>query len=358
MIFAGIERRERAARVARALEDVGLSDRAAPPPRAALRRRAPARGDRAGRRHGADGAAGRRADRQPRHGRGRGDRRAPRGPERARPDPRRRDARPRDRRARAAPPAAGGRARSPARTARTSARRSRPRRRAARDRARPRSPSRRGPCAAIACARGSRSLGVAVGVASVVLLTSLGEGARRYVTGEFANLGTNLLIVLPGKTETTGVHAVRDRRPPRPHARRRRGDRPRGVRRSATLAPSCRHRHRGVRGERRRDVTVVGTTADFSGAQPRLAIGRFLPPGEADREPRVCVHRPEGARGSSSAPRTRSASRCASATSASASSACSRRGACRSGMDIDEMVHRAGRPGDEDVQPVARCSAS
>src|SRR5512143_4244935 len=47
--------------------------------------------------------------------------------------------------------------------------------------------------------------GVAIGVASVVLLTSLGEGARLYVTGEFANLGTNLLIVLPGKTETTGV---------------------------------------------------------------------------------------------------------------------------------------------------------
>src|SRR5512143_3694301 len=47
--------------------------------------------------------------------------------------------------------------------------------------------------------------GVAIGVASVVLLTSLGEGARLYVAGEFASLGTNLLIVLPGKTETAGV---------------------------------------------------------------------------------------------------------------------------------------------------------
>ena len=48
-------------------------------------------------------------------------------------------------------------------------------------------------------------LGVAIGVASVVLLTSLGEGARLYVTGEFASLGSNLLIVFPGKTETTGM---------------------------------------------------------------------------------------------------------------------------------------------------------
>ncbi len=51
-------------------------------------------------------------------------------------------------------------------------------------------------------------LGVAIGVAAVLLLTSLGEGARRYVTGEFALLGSNLVIVLPGKAETTGVVPV------------------------------------------------------------------------------------------------------------------------------------------------------
>src|SRR5512134_1747634 len=48
-------------------------------------------------------------------------------------------------------------------------------------------------------------LGVGIGVASVILLTSLGEGARLYITGEFASLGSNLLIVVPGKTETAGL---------------------------------------------------------------------------------------------------------------------------------------------------------
>src|SRR5512142_1555745 len=48
-------------------------------------------------------------------------------------------------------------------------------------------------------------LGVAIGVASVILLTSLGQGAKLYVTGEFASLGSNLLILLPGKTETRGA---------------------------------------------------------------------------------------------------------------------------------------------------------
>ena len=47
-------------------------------------------------------------------------------------------------------------------------------------------------------------LGVAIGVGSVILLTSLGEGARRYIIGEFASLGSNLLIIVPGKTETAG----------------------------------------------------------------------------------------------------------------------------------------------------------
>jgi putative ABC transport system permease protein len=46
--------------------------------------------------------------------------------------------------------------------------------------------------------------GVAVGIAAVVALTALGEGARGYVVREFMSLGSNLLIVLPGKVETTG----------------------------------------------------------------------------------------------------------------------------------------------------------
>lgn len=47
-------------------------------------------------------------------------------------------------------------------------------------------------------------LAMSIGVASVIILTSLGEGARQYVKGQFQMLGSNLLIVLPGRTETTG----------------------------------------------------------------------------------------------------------------------------------------------------------
>ena len=42
-------------------------------------------------------------------------------------------------------------------------------------------------------------LATAIGVAAVLVLTSLGEAARRYVTREFQSLGTHLVIVIPGR---------------------------------------------------------------------------------------------------------------------------------------------------------------
>jgi putative ABC transport system permease protein len=47
-------------------------------------------------------------------------------------------------------------------------------------------------------------LGVVIGVAAIILLVSLGEGATAYITKELTGLGTNLLIITPGKTQTTG----------------------------------------------------------------------------------------------------------------------------------------------------------
>ena len=43
-------------------------------------------------------------------------------------------------------------------------------------------------------------LGIAVGIAAVILLTSIGEGIHRFVLSEFTQFGTNLLTVQPGKS--------------------------------------------------------------------------------------------------------------------------------------------------------------
>ena len=47
-------------------------------------------------------------------------------------------------------------------------------------------------------------LAISIGVSSVLLLTSIGEGARLFIEQEFSALGAKMLIVLPGKKETTG----------------------------------------------------------------------------------------------------------------------------------------------------------
>lgn len=48
-------------------------------------------------------------------------------------------------------------------------------------------------------------LGIMIGVGSVILLISLTTGFREYLVGQFMGIGTNLIIISPGKTETKGL---------------------------------------------------------------------------------------------------------------------------------------------------------
>ena len=51
-------------------------------------------------------------------------------------------------------------------------------------------------------------LGIGIGVASVILLTSIGEGTRVYLLSQFTQFGTNILAVNPGKSKTLGIPGV------------------------------------------------------------------------------------------------------------------------------------------------------
>ncbi len=48
-------------------------------------------------------------------------------------------------------------------------------------------------------------LGVIIGVAAVIAMVAIGEGAKARVEAAFASMGTNLLILMPGSTNTGGV---------------------------------------------------------------------------------------------------------------------------------------------------------
>jgi len=51
------------------------------------------------------------------------------------------------------------------------------------------------------------TLGIFIGVAAVIAMIAVGDGARTAVQQQMASLGTNLLVVLPGATTSNGVHA-------------------------------------------------------------------------------------------------------------------------------------------------------
>ncbi|MDH3839984.1 MAG: ABC transporter permease [Chromatiales bacterium] len=133
-------------------------------------------------------------------------------------------------------------------------------------------------------------LAMGIGVAAVMVLTALGEGARRYVTGEFSSLGTNLVIVIPGRSETTGAS-------PALFA----GETPRdltvadaaALTRSALVsrvAPIMVGSAAASYGSRTREVPVIGSTADMLEVRHwKLAAGGFLPRGDWGRGATVCV---------------------------------------------------------------------
>jgi len=120
------------------------------------------------------------------------------------------------------------------------------------------------------------ALGIAVGIAAVILLTSIGEGLHRFVIAEFTQFGTNLISVTPGRIQTHGaslgaVNTVR----------------PLSVEDALAIkrAPYVQVSNPVVQGNadvkyfgRSRRVTLYGVGPDFSEAlKMRVASGEFLP---------------------------------------------------------------------------------
>jgi putative ABC transport system permease protein len=135
-------------------------------------------------------------------------------------------------------------------------------------------------------------LAIAIGVAAVILLTAVGEGARRYVTGQFSSLGTELLIVLPGRAGTAGGGSVQGLLV---------GETARELTLDDTLAllriaqirrvtPLVLGAGTASSGARERDITVLGTSASMLAIQHWvMGAGRFLPESDLDQAQPVCV---------------------------------------------------------------------
>jgi len=144
--------------------------------------------------------------------------------------------------------------------------------------------------------RGSRSrtllmiLAMSIGVAAVVVLTGLGEGARRYVINQFSSLGTNLLIVFPGRTETAGIGpGMLVGQIPRELTL----DDAQALLRSRAIgriAPLTVGASQISRDALNREVAVLGSTADLLEVRHMsIGQGQFLPAGDVYSSESVCV---------------------------------------------------------------------
>jgi putative ABC transport system permease protein len=125
-------------------------------------------------------------------------------------------------------------------------------------------------------------LGILIGIASVILLTSIGEGTRRFVMAELLQFGTDVIFIRAGRITTTGPptailstvrkltieDAIALRRVP-------------GVLRSMPVVVGNARVEAGPRG---RSIFVIGVTSDAPHAwKVGVGQGRFLPSGDPRR---------------------------------------------------------------------------
>jgi len=133
-------------------------------------------------------------------------------------------------------------------------------------------------------------LAMSIGISSVTVLTALGDSARQYVMHEFEALGTHLLIVLPGRTETTGGQPPLFGATPRDLTL---AD-AQALSRLSTIkaiAPiTIGSAPISVRGLER-EATVIGSTAALRHIRHlSLAQGKFLPKNTASKKERpICI---------------------------------------------------------------------
>ncbi len=131
-------------------------------------------------------------------------------------------------------------------------------------------------------------LGVVVGVAAVITVMALGEGARQGIIAQIQSLGGNLLLVTPGSAKSQGVQLGSGSGESLTEADARAIARElSGV---LTAAPSVFKREQVVRGNANWATTIQGiTNAYLSAREWHLSAGRPFTPSEQSRAAKVAL---------------------------------------------------------------------
>jgi len=137
---------------------------------------------------------------------------------------------------------------------------------------------------------GLTMLGVIIGVMAVILLVSIGAGAQAYITKELTGMGTNLLVITPGKTSMRGGFHP----PSAGTVRKLTYDDSQALRRRAWLLTDAvplvfgtgklKYRNMG------RDIMIIGTTPEFQRVRNLFVdTGSYISQGDVDSKSKVVV---------------------------------------------------------------------
>lgn len=120
------------------------------------------------------------------------------------------------------------------------------------------------------------ALGIAIGIAAVALLTSIGEGIRLYMLDSFSQFGTHLIAVTPSKVSTQGIGSLLKTVRPLTIEDSQALSRLRNV---EQIVPVVQGTGRIEAGQYARDTQIIGAGHQAATAwRFNVALGRFLPP--------------------------------------------------------------------------------
>jgi macrolide transport system ATP-binding/permease protein len=135
---------------------------------------------------------------------------------------------------------------------------------------------------------GLSMLGILIGVAAVIAMLALGEGAKTSIETRLASMGSNLLVLRPAARQVQGVlleagavtrlqledaEAIRESVP--------------GI---SKVAPSITGRAQVVFGNRNWNTQIVGTTPSYTAIRAAVpVVGRFFDDQEVEKRSRVAV---------------------------------------------------------------------
>ncbi len=133
-------------------------------------------------------------------------------------------------------------------------------------------------------------LGIVIGVASVVLMVAIGQGAQRSVTSQIQSLGTNLLTISPGSPSQTNVRGTTGGTSAAALTMEDVAALKEYITGLSGIAPSTSTRAQVVVGPNNASTSVVGTTGDYAAVRnTTVAVGRFITDSDVEEVAKVAV---------------------------------------------------------------------